>query len=92
MFCCLKYLPPLHYLHCVLCEAHHCMASKGLEDREESVALLLVGLAVFCSPIPKKSCIPSCPGKLGTKDPAASPGLQGAPVTRTGHAFVVYEP
>lgn len=30
------------------------MASKGLKDREESVALFLVGLAIFYSPIPKK--------------------------------------
>lgn len=67
------------------------MASKGLKDREKSVAVLLVGLAIFRSLIPKKSCIPSCPGKLGTKDHAASPGLQGASVTWTGHAFVADE-
>lgn len=58
------------------------------------MAVLLVGLAIFYSPIPKKSCIPSCPGKmqLGTKDHAARPGLQGASVTRTGYAFVANEP
>lgn len=57
-------------------------------QRRENVALLLVELAIFCSSIPKKSCIPSYPGKLqlGTKDHAASS------VTRTGYAFVADEP
>lgn len=86
------------YPYCIICtvlhEAHHWMSSKGLKDKEESVALLLVGLAIFYSSIPKKSCIPSCPGKLhlGIKGHTASPGLQGASVTRTGYDFAADEP